>query len=161
MGVNGVNNTAATTGTGGEQQQRSVNNELGKDDFLRLLIAELQCQDPMNPMQDKEFITQMAQFSSLEQMQNLNKTLETGLASLHASQEILGSGLLNVITRFNDYMAYGSLNQGLSLLGREVTYLEDGEETTGIVTGLKRTDGQYVAVVGGKEIQLDEINLIK
>ena len=45
---------------------------LGKDDFLRLLITQLTHQDPMNPVDDKEFIAQMAQFSTLEQMQNMS-----------------------------------------------------------------------------------------
>ncbi|MFC0188891.1 flagellar hook assembly protein FlgD [Fictibacillus aquaticus] len=58
------------------QAKTTGNSVLGKDDFLRILITQLQNQDPSNPMQDREFIAQMAQFSSLEQMTNMNKTME-------------------------------------------------------------------------------------
>ncbi|WP_353095307.1 flagellar hook capping FlgD N-terminal domain-containing protein [Tissierella praeacuta] len=53
---------------------KSSNNDLDKDAFLRLLTTQLANQDPLNPIEDREFIAQLAQFSSLEQMQNLNKT---------------------------------------------------------------------------------------
>jgi len=52
------------------------NNDLGKDEFLKLLVAQLGNQDPLNPMDDKEFIAQLAQFSSLEQQISANKNLE-------------------------------------------------------------------------------------
>lgn len=51
-------------------------NDLDKDAFLRLLTTQLANQDPLNPVEDREFIAQLAQFSSLEQMQNLNKNME-------------------------------------------------------------------------------------
>ncbi|MCF6466310.1 hypothetical protein C3E90_10540 [Clostridium sp. Cult2] len=53
------------------------NNDLDKNAFLRLLTTQLANQDPLNPIEDREFIAQLAQFTSLEQMQNLNKNLET------------------------------------------------------------------------------------
>lgn len=66
--------------------------ELGKDEFLKLLITELQHQDPTNPMQDREFIAQMAQFSTLEQMLNFNKNMEKLVSgvSFQSSFSLLG-----------------------------------------------------------------------
>lgn len=57
-------------------RQASTNEySLGKNDFLRLLVTELKNQNPLEPIDDKDFIAQMAQFSSLEQMQNLNTNI--------------------------------------------------------------------------------------
>ncbi|MEW9124834.1 MAG: flagellar hook capping FlgD N-terminal domain-containing protein [Thermotaleaceae bacterium] len=55
---------------------REPKQDLDKDAFLQLLVTQLRYQDPLNPVDDKEFIAQMAQFTSLEQMQNLNKNAE-------------------------------------------------------------------------------------
>lgn len=67
---------------------RKVSQVLGKDDFLKILITQLTNQDPTKPLEDKEFIAQMAQFSSLEQMNNMARNLEKLSGVLNASQAI-------------------------------------------------------------------------
>jgi flagellar basal-body rod modification protein FlgD len=57
--------------------QRTPKNTLGKDDFMKLFIAQMQAQDPLNPQDATQMSAQMAQFNSLEQMMNLNKSLDT------------------------------------------------------------------------------------
>ena len=74
-----VNNATATTGS--TTTTKNSASALGKDEFLKLLVAQLQNQDPLNPMEDTEFIAQMAQFSSLEQMQNMNTMMQTTKAT--------------------------------------------------------------------------------
>lgn len=81
--MSSVNNigTSTTTQSSSTQSAKSSESSLGKDDFLKLLVTQMQYQDPMKPMDDTQFVSQMAQFSSLEQMQNLNSSMMTVQAS--------------------------------------------------------------------------------
>jgi len=77
----------------------SAQSPLGKEDFLRLLVAQLSAQDPLNPMDSTEFTAQLAQFSALEQMTNVNKTLE----ELVAAQQAMGnSSMISLIGKLVD-----------------------------------------------------------
>lgn len=75
-------NQALNSATGQNQQ-------LGRDDFLKILLTQLQNQDPTNPMEDKEFIAQMAQFSTLEQMTNMAQGFKD-LSTVLTSTQVLG-----------------------------------------------------------------------
>ena len=66
---------------------------LGKEDFLHLLTVQLRYQDPLNPMENTDFIAQMAQFSSLEQLQNMNQSLQQGLGSDAQMQDAFRNSL--------------------------------------------------------------------
>lgn len=71
-------------------QPAKIKKDLDKDAFLQLLSAQLGNQDPLNPMEDKEFTAQLAQFSQLEQMTNLNEGMDK-LIDAEGRQELLGS----------------------------------------------------------------------
>jgi flagellar basal-body rod modification protein FlgD len=88
--------TAATTGTGTQGVQGSSREALGKDDFLKLLITQMRYQDPLSPMDNSQFLSQMAQFSSLEQMQNLNESFDQ---SMLLSQSLNNSSAAGFIGR--------------------------------------------------------------
>ncbi len=79
--TNGVSSNTNTSTT-------KTNTDLGKDDFLQLLVTQLQHQDPLAPMEDKEFISQMAQFTSLEQMKNMNNAVQITQATSYIGMKV-------------------------------------------------------------------------
>lgn len=76
-----VSDVSQKTVTSTVERTAKDQSQLGKDDFMKLLVTQLRYQDPMKPMEDKEFIAQMAQFSALEQMQNMNASILTAQAT--------------------------------------------------------------------------------
>jgi len=78
--------TDSTTGTAGSA--------LGKDAFLQLLVTQLKNQDPLSPTDNTQFVSQMAQFSSLESMQNLNTTVDSLATTYQSSQALQASSLV-------------------------------------------------------------------
>ncbi|MBN1211350.1 MAG: hypothetical protein JXA92_02125 [candidate division Zixibacteria bacterium] len=96
------------TDTNGNPKDSGSLQSLGKDDFLQLLVTKLQYQDPLNPTSDEDFIAQLAQFSSLEQMNNIAEGIST-------SNEW-------------DYMQMQSINNTMAsgLIGKDIKATYDG-----------------------------------
>lgn len=74
MDVSSITSGNASSKTSSTQSTQT--NTMGKQEFLNLLVTQLRYQDPLKPMEDTEFVAQLAQFSALEQMQNLNDSFE-------------------------------------------------------------------------------------
>lgn len=86
-----------------QQTTRSPNPELGKDEFIKILMTQLQNQDPLSPMDDREFISQMATFSSLEQMMNMASSIDTLVQSQLISPVIQYSHMIGKVVSYDEY----------------------------------------------------------
>lgn len=126
MPVNSVSGAGALDGS---VAHASINSKLDRDAFLKLLVTQMRLQDPTHTMEDKEFIAQLAQFSSLEQITNLSSEIRS-LGRSHAS------------------------TQAVSLIGKTVEYLDvsSGASQTGTVESVRFQDGSPMLVVGGAEV---------
>jgi len=115
-----------------------ANNDLGRDQFLQLLVTQLQNQDPLDPIKNEEFLAQLAQFSTLE-----------GIEQLNAS--------------FGDLLALQQLTEGSSLLGKLISYQADGSSTAeeAVVERVTVQDGKLMLVTSdGTLVHVSDIQSV-
>lgn len=122
---------------------RTPGTNLGKDEFLKILMTQLQNQDPTNPMDDTEFISQMATFSSLEQMMNMTDSIDS----------LVQSQLVSPVIQYSH------------MIGKEVSYQPVDEETgkkleavTSNVVAVSQKDGWAILELeNGEKIYADSV----
>ena len=115
---------------------KTSSDSLGKDDFLNLLVTQLKNQDPLEPMKNEEFIAQLAQFNSLEQMISLNKSFDTMLD-------------------------LQQMTNASAMIGKEVSWMDnDGNRQSGVVKEVMITsDGPALNVGTGLILSSDVISV--
>ncbi|HOY67058.1 MAG TPA: flagellar hook capping FlgD N-terminal domain-containing protein [Candidatus Ozemobacteraceae bacterium] len=129
----------ATSGTSGAS--RVAKKQLGKDDFLLLLTKQLQNQDPLSPMDNMEFVAQMSSFSTLEQITNMNTSLQNFVSNANQSYK----------------------TEAMGYLGMKVTATPAslGETLTGQVTSIRFEEGEAVFTVNDQDVRLEEISKVE
>lgn len=110
---------------------KSKDGTLGKDDFLKILVTQLKHQDPMKPLEDKEFIAQMAQFTSLEQLTNMASEMKLMRQSMGLDPALIGKkiswektdsvGTITIATGIVDALTFKDGVQYANVLGEEVS----------------------------------------
>ena len=113
------------------------NSFVNKEDFLRLFVAQLQNQSPMDPMEGHEFMAQLAQFSTVEQLTNLNASF----SEVFKFQQLVGGG---------------------DLVGKTVSYLspETGEILEGTISSAEISDGTIYAIIQNERVPIANIREI-
>lgn len=109
-------------------------NLLGKEDFMQLLVTQLQNQDPLNPMSNDDFIAQLTQFSTLEQLQNLNDVTVDNAAVARVAQ---GASAVGMTAQFTDP--------------------DSGETLSGVVTSARMSDDGVFLSVGDHLVPVAEV----
>jgi len=141
--ISGIGAPHAETGTSSSAINASAS-ILGKDDFLTLLIAQLSAQDPLDPMDSQDFSAQLAQFSALEQMTNINTTLseliDIEIATSNASTIGLIGKLVDVEGNNFEYTAGDSVNLNYVL----------GEDADSVEVSVFDATGKLVTTLQGQ-----------
>ena len=141
IGATGATGASATTGGTGNTGSGSIADLSGTDTFLKLLVAQLKNQDPTSPMDDQAFVTELAQFNTVEQMINLKQSMDAQTTSQQASE-------------------------GIGLLGRTISYATTavGSNNTvtsqGMVTGVSLAGGQVELEIGKQQVALSAVTAV-
>ncbi|HYE83944.1 MAG TPA: flagellar hook capping FlgD N-terminal domain-containing protein [Clostridia bacterium] len=128
MSINPLNSTNQMTGS---NNNRIPSSELGKDDFLNLLVTQLKYQDPLSPMDNTEYVAQLAQFSTLEHMENMSS----------------GISYMEALTMTGKYITGTVVDTGTG----------DSEGISGVVDSVKLKSGSVTLLVQGVEVRLEDI----
>ncbi len=132
---------AARTATGTGSTAPISRNDLGKDDFLRLLTAQLANQDPLQPTDNQAFIAQLAQFSSLEQLQGVSSRLDTLLVAQTSGNQLTAASLVGKTV---------SWVTGVDAAGQAI-------RASGPVQGVEFSADGVRLVVDGNRLQLSDV----
>jgi flagellar basal-body rod modification protein FlgD len=119
---------------------RIPGSNLRKDEFMKILMTQLQNQDPLNPMDDREFISQMATFSSLEQTMNMAKSID----------KLVESQLISPIIQYSH------------MVGKEVSYQDsdDKTQTSNVIAVSQKEGWAILELENGEKIYADAISQI-
>ena len=153
--VDGVTyNSAAYEAT--QTKETKKNDDLGKEAFLQLLVTQLQNQDPLDPQDNSSYIAELAQFSSLEQMTNVAKSLEDlGKVVGNIDTSVLVGQLSSMIGMNIDWVL--TVNES----DAEGNPISHTEPKTGVVTGVTIVEGNPSVVVEseGQKYMVDISNI--
>ena len=128
------------------------NEQSDKDMFLSLMLQQMQNQDPTEPMDNQQWLSQLAQYSSLEQMTQMNQGLTDCMSYVKAM--------------YSDMVANSEITQTLSLIGKEVTVKDPDDETgkksiSGTVSEASFEDGTGKVKIDGKYYSIANIIAVK
>jgi flagellar basal-body rod modification protein FlgD len=120
---------------------------LGKDSFLQLLMTQMRYQDPMSPADSTESIAQLAQFNTLEQMQNLNDSFTKMLkwSQMTEASGLIGKKIEAIVSKGVDKDNDGKV---------------DTANVSGVVSQVNYVNGEPRLIVAGQEIQLSDVTKI-
>ena len=121
--INAIGGSSAAAA--GASTTKNSAQALGQDAFLKLLVTELQYQDPLDPLKDRDFIAQMAQFSTLEQIQNLNRVGEIQQATTMIGRPVIAEVYSDNGT---SEMVYGRVTGVRAFNGQNLLMLDSGRE---------------------------------